>query len=138
MYITVIIDEAGKALHNEDLENGGGEAVVRLMLRMTNKKKDTAMHEAARSNSVEVVNVILEKEVPGFSYFANDSGESPLYLAVYHGNTDVAKKILNTCQSVEYGSPNGKTALHPAVLCDDLGTHQLLINAFLRFKFESQ
>ena len=90
MYITVIIDEAGKVPHNEDLENGGGEAVVRLILRMKNKKKDTAMHEAARSNSVEVVNAILEKEVPGFSYSANDFGESPLYLVVYHGNTGVA------------------------------------------------
>ncbi|KAB1227494.1 hypothetical protein CJ030_MR1G010282 [Morella rubra] len=100
----------------QDLESGIQAA--RKMLRITNKKKDTALHEAVRQNQLAVV-LLLLKEDPDFSYSANDAGETPLYLAIERNFGDVALKILESCGSPSYGGPLGRTALHAAVIRHD-------------------
>ncbi|XP_059592994.1 ankyrin repeat-containing protein ITN1 isoform X3 [Vitis vinifera] len=61
-----------------DIETGPGPHKV--MLRMKNKGKDTALHEAVRYGNREVVKLLI-KEDPDLVYGANDSGITPLYMA---------------------------------------------------------
>ena len=114
--VKVLIARA-KAPH-ADLESG--VTAARMMLRMTNGEGDTALHEAARKARSQVVG-ILTKEDPGFSYSANVHGETPLYIAASVGfrrrpeQRKVIDKILKNCIAVDYGGPNGRTALHAAI-----------------------
>ena len=87
---------------------------------MTNIDKETALHEAARHNHVGVV-TLLTKEDPDFIYSRNEAGESPLYLAAERGYSEIVSEILETCQSPDYHGPNGRTALHEAVIGNDAG-----------------
>ncbi|XP_052305501.1 ankyrin repeat-containing protein At5g02620 isoform X2 [Populus trichocarpa] len=108
--VKVLIDRA-KALP-VDPESGVTEA--KKMLRMTTEEQDTALHEAARNRRSHVVE-ILTKEDPEFSYSANVHGETPLYIAASSwGQEKVIDEILTNCISVDYGGPNGRTALHAA------------------------
>ncbi|KAJ6855877.1 protein ACCELERATED CELL DEATH 6-like [Populus alba x Populus x berolinensis] len=130
--VRVLIDRA-KARHT-DPESGVTEA--KKMLRMTNEEQDTALHEAARSIQAQVVE-ILTKEDPEFSYSANVHGETPLYIAAasrgsYIGlwteeRGKVVDEILGNSISVDYGGPNGRTALHAASRVGDDGTARKLL-----------
>ncbi|KAG6738069.1 hypothetical protein POTOM_059615 [Populus tomentosa] len=104
-------EDCAKALPT-DPESGVTEA--KMMLRMTNEEQDTALHVAARNSQIHVVE-ILTKEDPEFSYSANVHGETPLYIAVSGWGTWVIDEILTNCISVDYGGPNGRTALHAAI-----------------------
>jgi len=120
--VKVLIDCA-KALPT-DPESGVTEA--KKMLRMTNEEQDTALHEAARNSRGHVVE-ILTKEDPEFPYSANVHGETPLYIAASSWGW-IIDGILTNCISVDYGGPNGRTALHEAsrrgddgrILCSSL------------------
>ncbi|KAJ6297495.1 hypothetical protein OIU78_023113 [Salix suchowensis] len=118
--VQVLIDRA-KAPH-ADPESGVTEA--KMMLRMTNGEGETALHEAARNGRGRVVE-ILTKEDPDFSYSANVHGETPLYIAASVGERPeqdkVIDEILGNCISVDYGGPNGRTALHAAITARDHG-----------------
>ena len=118
--VKVLIDCA-QALPT-DPESGATEA--QKMLRMTNEEQDTALHEAARNMRSHVVE-ILTKEDPEFSYSANVHGESPLYIAATSSwgqeKEKVVYEILRNCISVDYGGPNGRTALHAASAVGDYG-----------------
>jgi len=120
--VKVLIDRA-KALP-ADPESRVTEA--EMMLRMTNEEKDTALHVAARNIQAQVVK-ILTKEDPEFSYSANVHGETPLYIAASiitrrrEERGKVIDEILTNCISVDYGGPNGRTALHAATKMGDDG-----------------
>jgi ankyrin repeat protein len=117
--VIVLIDRA-KALLT-DPESGVTEA--KKMLGMTNEEQDTALHEAARNRRRHVVE-ILTKEDPEFSYSANVHGETPLYIAASSWGQErekVINEILANCISVDYGGPNGRTALHAASAVGDHG-----------------
>jgi hypothetical protein len=120
--VKVLIDRA-KALP-ADPESGVTKA--KMMLRMTNGERDTALHEAARNSRSHVVE-ILTKEDPEFSYPANVHGETPLYIAASimprrsEERGKVIDEILTNCISVDYGGPNGRTALHAASKMGDDG-----------------
>ncbi|CAK7349932.1 unnamed protein product [Dovyalis caffra] len=116
-----------------DLESGLSEA--KKMLRMTNAEKDTALHVAAQNLRSRVVE-ILTKEDSKFSYSANHYGETPLYLVTnmkIFGGTKVRARrmvintILRNCKLVDHGGPNGRTALHAAVLNGDHVTVKKLL-----------
>ncbi|CAK7349930.1 unnamed protein product [Dovyalis caffra] len=106
------------------------------MLRMKNVKKDTALHVASRFIQSRVVKILTEED-PEFSYSANVHGETPLYIAAnieYYfseeRNNDRAKvieEILRNCISVDYGGPNGRTALHAAVMVEDYETARKIL-----------
>ena len=106
-----------------DIETGTG--ADKLMLRMTNKEKNTALHEAVRYRHSDVVELLIEKD-PEFTYGANDSGIPPLYMAAERGFTNIMKIIIQkshkTDTSPAYRGFKGRTALHVAVLCNDLGS----------------
>jgi ankyrin repeat protein len=52
--VEVLIKYCAQTRHDQDLEEG--IEPVKEMLRMMNKEKDTALHEAVRYNHLEVVN----------------------------------------------------------------------------------
>ncbi|KAK6929865.1 LOW QUALITY PROTEIN: PGG domain [Dillenia turbinata] len=108
-----------KAIQGE-VESFAG--VVKEMLRMTNKKKNTPLHEAMKTNSPILVSLLLTED-PEYSYEANAAGETPLYLAAERGFEDVVVEILKTCKVplLDKG-PDCRTALHAAVLSNTQGT----------------
>ena len=118
--VKVLVDRA-KAL---PADPESGVTAARMMLRMTNGEGDTALHEAARKARSHVVG-ILTKEDPDFSYSANVHGETPLYIAASVGwrleQDKVIDEILGNCISVDYGGPNGRTALHAAITVGNHG-----------------
>ncbi|KAL6312988.1 hypothetical protein AAG906_012387 [Vitis piasezkii] len=97
-----------KTVSERDFESGIG--ADKAMLRMTNKENDTALHEA-----------LLIKEDPEFTYGANFSGGTPLYMAAERGFRDLVKMIIeNTNRDrLAHTGPMGRTALHAAVICHD-------------------
>ncbi|PON53342.1 Transmembrane protein, partial [Trema orientale] len=105
-----------KANHNEDLERGIEAA--KQMLRMTNKENDTSLHEAVRFRHLDVVR-LLTNEDPDFLHYANEAGETPLYMAAERGYRDVVHEILENCSSPATGGPNGRTVLHAATIAND-------------------
>uniref|UniRef100_A0A6N2KLE7 Uncharacterized protein n=1 Tax=Salix viminalis TaxID=40686 RepID=A0A6N2KLE7_SALVM len=116
--VKVLIDRA-KAL---PADPESGVTAAKMMLRMTNGEGDTALHEHRCGHVVE----ILTKEDPDFSYSANVHGETPLYIAASVGQSPEQDKVINeilrNCISVDYGGPNGRTALHAAITARDDGT----------------
>ncbi|CAN6699861.1 unnamed protein product [Malus baccata var. baccata] len=58
-------------------------------------------------------------EHPEFSYSTNDAGETPLYLAVERGYDHYCLQILEGFKNPTYEGPNGRTALHAAVIRND-------------------
>ena len=103
-----------------DIETGPGPHKV--MLRMENKGKDTALHEAVRYWHYGVMELLIEED-PDFIYGANDSGITPLYMAVEGGFAHYVKLIIEkSSTSPSYNGLMGRTALHAAVICNDIGS----------------
>ncbi|KAJ0102118.1 hypothetical protein Patl1_05794 [Pistacia atlantica] len=99
-----------------------------LMIRKSNNEGNSALHEAVVSDYVRVVE-ILTKEDPEFSYFANNLGETPLFIAAERGCLLSLREILERCKSAAHEGPHGMTALHRAVENQHLGiTRELLKN----------
>ena len=78
------------------------------------------MHEAVRYgrhfSQYSLVKLLIEKD-PEYTYGANVSGGTPLYMAAERGFTGIVKIILNeTRTSPAYSGFMGRTALHAAVL----------------------
>ncbi|KAM1701479.1 hypothetical protein ACFXTH_026858 [Malus domestica] len=115
---------ATKTYYQGDLEQGcaisSEDAALQeqKLIRKTNNKKDTALHEAVRFNYFGVVEILIKAD-PEFSYSPNDAGETPLYLAVERGYDLYCLQILEGCKNPTYEGPNGRTALHAAVIRND-------------------
>ncbi|KAF2290202.1 hypothetical protein GH714_004057 [Hevea brasiliensis] len=131
-----LIEQAKAALYDPtDVESGEDAttrqmAAARQMVRITNKKKETALHEAARNNNgLDVVKAILSIEDPEFTYSANDYWEPPLYIAADNECTDIVIELLSNpnSQSLDYGGPNGKTALNAAIIRWDVAAVSKLL-----------
>ncbi|CAN6563482.1 unnamed protein product [Malus baccata var. baccata] len=98
------------------------------LIRKTNNKKDTALHEAVRFNYFAVVKILTKADTE-FSYSTNDAGETPLYLAVERGYSACCDAILERCKNPTYKGPNGRTALHAAVIRNHEGMTRALLKS---------
>ncbi|XP_022722157.1 ankyrin repeat-containing protein At5g02620-like [Durio zibethinus] len=125
--VKVLIERANVVLH-EDPERGLDATGARQMLRMRDEEENTAFHLAARYGHLDVLRLLV-KEDPDFDFSANTSGETPLYLAAEGGYHGMVTEMLDNCKSTVYGGPNGRTALHAAVLAGDEKTVRKLIEA---------
>ena len=116
--VVKVLLEAARKLHTET-----GVGVDReMLLTMTNKGKNTALHEAVRFNHSNVVKLLIEEE-PQFTYRANDSGTTPLYMAAERGFTGLVKLIIDQSRtSPSYNGLMGRTVLHAAVICNAVGS----------------
>ncbi|XP_042969378.1 protein ACCELERATED CELL DEATH 6-like [Carya illinoinensis] len=119
--VEVLINQEKSQNQDDDLESGVvvGDA-KEMPIGRVNKKNDTALHEAVRSNHIEVVKLLIKKD-PDFSYGANAAGETPLYLATERNFSDLASEILETLKSPAYDGPHGRTVLHAAAFYDNEG-----------------
>ncbi|XP_058101985.1 ankyrin repeat-containing protein At5g02620-like [Magnolia sinica] len=96
------------------------------LLRMTNKEKNTALHEALRNRHENVAVKLLESDL-GLAYLVNEAGESPLHMAAREELLQVVEKILDIKPSdektnmVRIRDAHGRTALHYAA-CQDNST----------------
>ena len=79
------IIHAAKTVSERDIESGIG--ADKAILRMTNNENDTALHEAVRYHHPEVVKLLIEED-PEFTYDANFSGGTALYMAAERGFGD--------------------------------------------------
>ncbi|KAJ0102114.1 hypothetical protein Patl1_05790 [Pistacia atlantica] len=110
----------------QDTESG--LTYMQLMIRKSNNEGNSALHEAVVSDYVRVVK-ILTKEDPEFSHFANNLGETPLFIAAERACLSSLRKILKRCKSAAHEGPHGMTALHVAAMNNHKGiTRELLKN----------
>ncbi|KAM7481793.1 hypothetical protein LguiB_006376 [Lonicera macranthoides] len=114
--VRVLIDHA-KVL-DQDLEIG--KQMWSGISELKNEDDNTALHEGTRYNHIEVVSMLLQ-EYPNLIISINKCQESPLYLAASRGFHDLVNIItdadgLNSLKS--FKGPNGRTALHRAVICN--------------------
>ncbi|KAL6312990.1 hypothetical protein AAG906_012401 [Vitis piasezkii] len=109
---------AAKTVSERDSESG--IEADKAMLRMTNNENDTALHEAVRYHHPEVVKLLIEED-PEFTYGANLSGGTPLYMAAERGFRDLVKIIIENTTLIPpaHTGPMRRTALHAAVVCHD-------------------
>ncbi|XP_040277481.1 SMC5-SMC6 complex localization factor protein 1 [Bufo bufo] len=79
------------------------------------RKGETAMHRACRSNNVKKLH--LQLSLPGIDINAKDNaGWTPLHEACNHGSTECVREILQRCPEVDLLSHvDGVTPLHDAL-----------------------
>ncbi|XP_034686710.1 ankyrin repeat-containing protein At5g02620-like [Vitis riparia] len=113
--VTLVLIEAEKKN-----SSGSGIGAVKTMLTMTNNEQNTALHEAVRYNHPDVVKSLILED-PDFSYSANSSGGTPLYMAAERGFHELVQIIIDntTRDSLAYSGLMGRTALHTAVICNN-------------------
>ncbi|RZC64148.1 hypothetical protein C5167_025886 [Papaver somniferum] len=99
-----------------EAENGATKMNVEQLVRIANKMNNTALHEAIRYQAESRIPQLLIRADPGFDYLANDSGETPLYLAVSFGTSTLVEHILKIRPTQSYGAPGGRTVLHALAL----------------------
>ncbi|RVW58908.1 hypothetical protein CK203_106118 [Vitis vinifera] len=87
--VKALID-AAKELQEMESEVGADQA----MMRMENKEKDTALHEAVRYHHSKVVKLLIEAD-PQFIYGANSTGYTPLYMAAEREYGDLVEIIIH-------------------------------------------
>ncbi|KAH7675646.1 26S proteasome regulatory complex subunit PSMD10 protein, partial [Dioscorea alata] len=83
---------------------------LKLLLRAKNLNGDTALHEAARFGNHHMVKSFIALDVE-LSSIVNNSGMSPLYLAIMRNSQAMVEALQNPSS---YAGPNGQTALHAA------------------------
>ncbi|KAM7466928.1 hypothetical protein LguiB_014490 [Lonicera macranthoides] len=137
-------------------ERRGNQTILKVakeeMLRFFNDKDHyTALHEAVRYHHVDIVKMLI-KEDPDYSYdlvssievdnlygplrfkmfvdLSTNCDETPLYLAARNGFYELVDVIVKNCKSPAFDGPNGKTALHGAVISNNKGRY-LLLNLLL-------
>lgn len=76
---------------------------------MSAQEKSKSIFDVARSGTVAEVKELM-KQKPDIINGSNESGFSPLILACYRGNTEVAKFLIDHVEDINYKSPEG-TAL---------------------------
>ncbi|KAJ9701412.1 hypothetical protein PVL29_006666 [Vitis rotundifolia] len=80
----------------------------------------TALHEAVRYHHTEVVKLLI-KEHTEYTYGANITANTPLYMAAERGFDDLVEIIIhNDRTSTAHTGVEGRTALHAAVIRNDL------------------
>ncbi|XP_062083694.1 ankyrin repeat-containing protein At5g02620-like [Humulus lupulus] len=97
-------------------QRGGSAEAGTFPLRALNEKKDTALHNAVKYGHSDVVNSLI-KEDPGLVYISNDSGESPLFIAVDKGFHKIAVSILGSISDWSGSCGSGRdnmTVMHAA------------------------
>lgn len=110
----------------DDLENTSF-TIVQTLIRTQDVELETALHAAVRYNQHSMVQLLV-KEDPSHEHPQNKYNETPVYLAATRGYTDIIRTILCYCESPTFGGPDGRTALHAAVLDKDRESLKLLLD----------
>ncbi|XP_042482302.1 protein ACCELERATED CELL DEATH 6-like [Macadamia integrifolia] len=117
---------------DNDVESGSNSSssLAREKIRMRNKTKNTALHEAVRSNNLVMVNLLTgaDPDLGHPNYDVDvEGGESPLFLAARSGSSKILNQIFRICPSPAHDGQHGRTALHVAVVEGHLGVVKMLL-----------
>lgn len=93
---------------------------------MSAQEKAKSIFDIARSGTVAEVNDLMKKN-PDIINQTNENGFSPLILACYRGNLDVADFLMGKVKDINYNSSMG-TALMAVVYKGDLQLTQKLLD----------
>nr|XP_017224209.1 PREDICTED: serine/threonine-protein phosphatase 6 regulatory ankyrin repeat subunit B-like [Daucus carota subsp. sativus] len=107
---------------------------VQAYLRHADQDSETALHAAIKGGSLDAVKLLVEAD-PTDTHIQNKLGETPMYMAVENGYTEIVEVISKTCKACFLDGPDGSTALHAAVKNDDddsLEVVKVLIDAARR------
>ncbi|KAF8391797.1 hypothetical protein HHK36_022031 [Tetracentron sinense] len=118
--VHILVEKSICGSTSRDVEEGAH------ILRIKNEEKNTVLHEALRYRHSDVAKVLTEK-APELWLVVNEASESPLYLAVKGGLTEIAREVLESALPFAHEGPNKLTALHAAVIWDDYGIVKLLV-----------
>ena len=108
------------------LENFGED----IKLQATDKKY-TALHLAVQSNNIEIVQELLDKNIPGFVGKQDVYGQTALHWAAGKGFEEIAKKLIDKMDDNEISiqkEENKYTALHLAVQSNNIEIVQELLD----------
>ncbi|PIA27418.1 hypothetical protein AQUCO_07800035v1 [Aquilegia coerulea] len=76
----------------EDIECGGGERIPqKMLLTMVDEQGDTALHKAVLNHKLEAVKLLIEAD-NDFEYTTNNSGETPLMIAIREAQSNENKR----------------------------------------------
>ncbi|PIA27420.1 hypothetical protein AQUCO_07800037v1 [Aquilegia coerulea] len=76
----------------EDIERGAGEKVPqKMLLSMVDEQGDTALHKAVLNHKLEAVKLLIEAD-NDFEYATNNSGETPLMIAIREAQSNENKR----------------------------------------------
>lgn len=89
-------------------------------------QSDSSIFDVARTGTVAQMEVLLKKN-PKVVNQINDAGYSPLILACYRGNTEVAAFLINNGADLNYNNAMG-TPLMAAVVKNNLEIVNLLLD----------
>jgi len=102
------------------------------LMRKTNTKGNTPLHDAVIPDNKEVVKLLVSKD-PEVAYYNNKNGKSPLYLAVENDNKkerldDLLKTEASFPIKSEDGDalPEGKSPVHAAIKQRNRGDHNFI------------
>lgn len=90
---------------------------------MLNGKGNTPMHDALSHRQLDIALKLLEVN-PRCANALNTEMQSPLYIAAREGYLHVVKRIADQLSAASVSTiGTHMTALHQAVLADDIGKH---------------
>lgn len=105
-------------LINRTKDGDETDQTFKVLLRKENDRKETVLHDAIRVGDDNMVGDLMKMD-PQLACFPKQ-GISPLYLAVLLGNSTIAATLRNKSGgNLSYSGPDGKNALHAAVLGDE-------------------
>lgn len=88
----------------------------------------TALSQAARYNSLERVQFLLDRDV-NVNITSEFAGETPLMIAAYNGHESIVKALLTKNPMINMKDNDGHTALHNAAYKDNITIVQDLLKA---------
>lgn len=107
-------------------DDDGAGKMLKKLLRTENQCKETALHEAVRIGSDQIVGLLMAAD-PELACFPKDGGTSPLYLAALHDLADIAHTLYHKSGGyLSYTGPDGQNALHAAALRSQVMAKMLL------------
>jgi hypothetical protein len=93
-------------------------AAIRKLLRMRNKRGETALCQAVRAASEASINMLMSWD-PDLACFPREGeeGASPMYVAIFLGKMDIGRLLFETSRGrLSYSSgPDGRNVLHEAI-----------------------
>ncbi|KAJ6695848.1 MOLTING PROTEIN MLT-4 [Salix koriyanagi] len=99
------------------------------VVRMTNEKGNTPLHEAVIKGNGEFA-IFLASKDPEVAYYNNKNGRSPLYLAVENGNKKgILDDLLKSKREDGDALPKGKSPVHAAIERRDIGILKKIVEA---------
>lgn len=116
--VVALVNTAKSFILQPDYLQNTSLTVIQNLIRISDEQFETALHVAVRYNHNKVVELLV-KEDPSHEYPQNKHNETPLYMACTRCYAPIVRTLLDSCESPTFGGPDGKTALHAAVLDDD-------------------